>query len=253
MITMDPNHVNANIFSKWCTDQERSYDIVEGIRVESIASIKQYLTSYGYYTMYNKRETHSHFDTLGPIGCFLAHRRAWMTFLDSDHDYCWILEEGVRSYDTESFQKVEVDYHNFDFIHAHNVFVFRVLKQNHASISTKVQYDDGNIVPINKVFNGTKCYRISRKFAVLLVEHSQLFDVHVDAYICQMAIKHHDVIVSGHLTRNIVRANSSRRIVHSIDTNTTNTIMYMLIISVCILCTIVIYWYYRRCKQTVRS
>lgn len=253
MISMDRESPNSIGFVNWCDRTKRSYQFVEGVDAKTIESVKQYLTPYGYYIIQNQKETVSHFDTLGPIGCFLAHREAWRNIIANEScEYCWIFEEGVSEYRDEMIERVENVYGHFDFLHGHNVPVLRLWKQKRIEIKQKENdkhhYNNG-IVPVDKIYYGTKCYRISKSFAKLLFDHSTQFDMHVDSYICTMAIYYSDIIISGHLLTNLVCANSSKRINHSLDINLTHSILYIVITILCIITILLLFSLYRKCKN----
>lgn len=250
MITMDRSSPNTNKFTEWCHINHRISELVDGVVVRSIESIKDYLTPYGYYIMQNQRETSIHFDTLGPIGCFLAHRDAWGRIVTDDScDHCWVFEEGVSDYYDDIINRVDNAYDHFDFLHGHTVTVVRLWKQKQIRHTTdKFHYNNG-IVPIDKIYYGTKCYRISKKFAKLLLDHSTQFDMHVDSYMCIMAIYYSDIILSGHTTENLVQANSSKRINHSLDIQLTLSMLHIsiIVISIVIICILLVVRY--RCKK----
>lgn len=212
MITMDTESDNVQRFAAWCNGHSRSCEVQAGTRVASLCDIKPYLTPYGWHSMHNRRESSCHFDSLGPVGCFLAHRSAWETCVRRG-EATWIFEEGVRSFDTDTFDRLDANCGHADLILGHTVPVLRMWKQR-----TLSRQDMGNgLVSIDKIYFGTKCYRVSPGFAARLLQESARFDTHVDTFVNTTAMYYADEFVVGRTVESMVGAGSSHRIRHSVD------------------------------------
>jgi GR25 family glycosyltransferase involved in LPS biosynthesis len=209
-----------------------------------LAEAKPWLTSYGYYIMQNWRESSCHFDSTGPIGCFLAHRDVWSACV-ARNETTWVFEEGVYSYDTPKIKDLDIQYPVMDVILGHTFMLPRSWKQK--SID---KHSMGNeLTSIDKIYFGTKCYRISPRFAARLLENSVRFDTHVDTFICTESIRYADEFQLARTTRNIVHAASSRKINHSID----HSLLIFCLLLLGIICSVAgsiqAMRLYRRCRQ----
>jgi GR25 family glycosyltransferase involved in LPS biosynthesis len=214
MISLDSNSRNVNTFKEWCLHRHQTGEIVPGRIVASLEEAKPLLTSYGYYVMQNWRESPCHFDTTGPIGCFLAHRDAWKICV-SRNEHVWIFEEGVYTYDTTMFDKIDRVHSTTDLILGHTVPLLRMWIQN----TVHTQTIDSMLMSIDKIYFGTRCYRLSPSFAASLLQNSLTFDTHVDTFICTEAIRYADEFKVARTYKNIVSAMSSGAINHSVDKN----------------------------------
>jgi GR25 family glycosyltransferase involved in LPS biosynthesis len=248
MISLKPSTPNVETFKTWCTRHDRENEIIPGRRITSLAEAKPFLTSYGYYIMCNWRESASHFDSTGPIGCFLAHRDVWIRCIDRN-EHVWVFEEGVHDYDTLMFEQIDRDHPTTDLIMAHTVPLLRMWKQKR-SVKQDV---DSRLPPIDKIYYGTKCYRLSPGFAQVLLDNSQTFDTHVDTYICTEAIQHADTYTVARTHRNIVSARSSGTINHSIDHSLLISMSMFVGILLSILCIVLILRLYRRCRTYCKA
>jgi hypothetical protein len=187
MLTLDSSSPNVIAFQKWCVTHGLSHEICLGTRPGSLDEIKSYLTPFGFYTMFNKRESPLHFDTLGPVGCFLGHRSAWKLCQDRK-ETTWIFEEGTRTYHTSRFQTLEQDHPNLDLLLGHTVPVVRCTTQHRIGF----RWNDRGVESIDKIYSGTKCYRMSPQFATFALKESETFDLHVDGFLCMLAIYHRE-------------------------------------------------------------
>jgi GR25 family glycosyltransferase involved in LPS biosynthesis len=212
MISLNPTSKNVNTFNEWCTQQTRTGEVIPGRRVTSLEEAKPFLTSYGWYIMHNWRESSCHFDTTGPIGCFLAHRDVWKVCV-SRNENIWVFEEGVYSYTTHLFDEIDTLYPTKDLIMGHTIHVPRMWRQKSMNKSNICSV----LASIDKIYFGTKCYRLSPAFAARLLENSVKFDTHVDTFICTEAIRYADEFSAAHTRMNIVSAFTSGTINHSID------------------------------------
>lgn len=210
MLTLCPESVNVQRFKTWCVSQNQSFDICLGTRPGSLEEIQSKLTPYGYYNMFNPRETHAHFNTLGVVGCFMGHQSAWRMCQDRKEP-TWIFEEGTSSYNTEAFQSLEHDHPDFDFILGHSTRVWRSFAQSRIG----PRWSERGLEAIDKIYYGLKCYRISPRFATLALQESKTFDLHVDSFLPTLAIYHRDTFLCGRTPKNIVTAGSSGLINHS--------------------------------------
>jgi GR25 family glycosyltransferase involved in LPS biosynthesis len=255
MISMDVSCSNVRKFESWCTENERPFELIAGVRVDTLESVKEHITPYGYYVMKNWRESCAHFDTLGPIGCFLAHRNAWKQCIKSTAEHSWIFEEGVSRYDDDKIRLLENEYNQFDLIHGHSIQVVRLWKQRPIGLSPNENTDayKDMMVPFSKIYYGTKCYRVSRRFARRLLEKSEQFDVHVDTFLSIMAIYYNDEFLTGHVKCAVVNGASSKKIDHSIDRNLLLPITTITIIIICIMCIIVLNHYYKKCRRSQKD
>lgn len=239
MITMNREHTNTREFISWCTKWNKKYDIIEGVRVKSIESIKNKLTPSAYLTLLTYREMDSQMENLREVGCLLAHREAWKLFMDNDNvDYCWIFEEGVCKYNDELFQKVEDSCNHFDFITGHDVPVFRFPQKRVNVTLREPSVYNSLVAPIQKIHYGTKCYRVSKQFTKSLLENSEKMDSAVDSYVSAMAIYYNSTFISGSTKKHLVVAKSSNRIKHTFHLQ---QILYIVIIislllNICFIC-----------------
>lgn len=245
---MDTTNANSIYFRKWCLENKRSYSYVSGVRLQPTDDVKDYLTPYGYYIMNNWRESPAHFDTMGPIGCFLAHKKAW-EYCVQENKPCWIFEEGVVSYDTKAFELFDTTYIDYDFLHGHTVPVVRIWKQKKMVGSSCTNND---MYPIDQIYYGTKCYRVSPTFAKILLDNSIQFDVHVDTFVCLIAMYYAD-LKTGKTRVPLVVAGSSKLIDHSVERNVLLPQTLFVIIGVlcgCLLFTLfTLYLLYRKCRN----
>lgn len=204
MIAMQEDVPNVRRFRTWCDIHSRTWDVVRGHRVDSLQEMTPHLTPYGLYNVQRRRETSIHFDTTGPVGCFLSHRSVWQMCVDRQEDV-WVFEEGVTDYQSRRFQELD-ERNDLDLILGHTIRVLRFIRQR--SVVKKNSID--------KIYFGTKCYRVSPRFARHLLDNSTQFDMHVDAFICitAMAANHMRTTRTIH---NIVTARSSNTINHSLD------------------------------------
>jgi hypothetical protein len=212
MISLDVTSKNVQTFTEWCKHHRRTCEIAPGRRVSSLLEAKPWLTSYGYYTMQNWRDGPCHFDSTGPVGCFLAHREVWKSCI-ARNEHVWVFEEGVYAYDTPRLNQLDTLYPDMDIILGHTVPLLRTWKQQ--SIGRHEMGE--NLASIDKIYFGTKCYRLSPRFAMRLLENSMTFDTHVDTFICTESILYSDEFKLTRSTRNIVSAVSSGKINHSVD------------------------------------
>ena len=211
MIAMEENVPNVRRFKTWCDVQSRTWTVVRGHRVDSIQDMKPYLTPYGLYNIQRRRETSMHFDRSGPVGCFLSHRSVWQMCVDRQEDM-WVFEEGVTEYQSRQFQKLDEREDHLDLILGHTICVLRFIRQ--CSVGGSVVGTGVN--SIDKIYFGTKCYRISPRFARHLLDSSEQFDMHVDSFICVMAMAT-DSMRTARTVQNIVTAASSGKINHTLD------------------------------------
>ncbi len=248
MIGLDPGTLNVSKFKQWGELHNKSCEFLPGVRVSSLDDIKDRLTPYGYYIMHSWRETSSHFDSVGPAGCFLAHRNAWKVCCERN-EMVWVLEEGVVSYETDLFTYLDDECGDFDLILGHTVPVMRMWKQR--SIPTQATDPEKPLLaPIDKIYYGAKCYRVSPGFARQLLLLSDRFDVHVDTYIPTMAIYHGPVFKCARTTQKLVRAGSSYRNQHTVDHGLLILCLLVLVVIISALVICVIGNMYRRCRQT---
>jgi len=246
MISLDASTQNVSTFKEWCTNRKQPWSVLPGRRISTLEEAKPLLTSYGYYIMQNWRETSSHFDSTGPIGCFLAHRDAWAACV-LRNEQTWVFEEGVYAYETPLFDKLDRQYPTTDLILGHTFTVLRMWKQK--SIGKRI------ICPllstVDKVYFSTKCYRISPLFAARLLENSKTFDTHVDTFICTESIRYADEFNTARTIRSIVSAKSSGTINHSIDHSV--LILCLLVLSILVLSvgSIAVTRLYKRCRAGI--
>jgi GR25 family glycosyltransferase involved in LPS biosynthesis len=212
---MNKDSKNTKKFKLWCNCNKKSYDIVSGVRVKDWRQYKDMLTPYAYYNLHNWRPSTQHFDTTGPIGCFLAHKKVWDICVQRNESV-WIFEEGVYEYKDAMFDILDSQYKSVDLIFGHTINLFHVWKQH--KICTQSNIDD-YLTDIDKIYYGTKCYRVSPLFANLLLQQSKQFELHVDSYINVLAIyyKDNESLRMYRTKSNIVSARSSWEINHSID------------------------------------
>ena len=244
MITLDTECRNVQVFIDWCVLRGVPYEIHNGKRVENIEASKPHLTSYGYYVMNNWRESPSHFDTTGPVGCFLAHREAW-THCVRMNESMWVFEEGVRSYNTDLFDRVENDYPGMDLVLGHTVPVLRFWRQRRVN-----NHRIGSILrTIDKIYFGTKCYRLSPAFAARLLTNCGRFDVHVDTFLCTEAMYYQDEFKVGRTTNPMVVASSSGLINHSVDQSLLIVSCLVVSTALAVGLTMLAFRAYRRCRR----
>jgi hypothetical protein len=240
MLTLNPTSKNVRGFQNWCVSLGLSHELCLGTVPKSVDEVKANLTPYGYYNMFNHREAQCHFDTLSPIGCFMGHQSAWKICRDRK-EITWIFEEGTYSFDTPDFQFLEREHPTMDFLLGHTVTVCRTSKQTRIGTWSH----DRMIEPIDKIYYGTKCYRMSPDFATLALKESETFELHVDSFLCVLAIYYRDMYVTGRTSHNIVGARSSGSIQHSMDTR----LFFSISIIVLGLATIVLFLRYRSCRN----
>ena len=214
MIAMRPSHPNVDVFRAWGAAQRRTVEIQPGIAIVSIAEAKPHLTSYGYYIMNNWRDGSCHFDTTGPVGCFLAHRHAWNICV-TRNEAVWIFEEGVSAYTSADFDELDQRYPDLDLVLGHSIMVLRVGRQ----CLYRPQQLNSLLTMIDKIYYGTKCYRVSPAYARQLLLDSHRFDTHVDTFLCTQSMMYRDTFQSARTSRNIVEAKSVKMINHSMDQN----------------------------------
>lgn len=249
MISLVTTSRNVQNFRAWCTKLGQSHEVVPGHRVPDMETGKKHLTSYGYYVMNNWRETCNHFDSTGPIGCFLAHRAVWKRCVARNVPF-WIFEEGVESYDTAQFDRIECDYSDMDLVLGHTVPVVRRWWQRRVN-----SHRIGPILEmIDRVYFGTKCYRISPVFAARLIQNSERFDTHVDTFLCTEAMYYATEFKIGRMRTQMVVARSSGLINHSVDQTllTVSCLSVSVIVSICVIA-LVSRWYIRCKKRCPRS
>lgn len=245
MISLDESTPNVSTFKEWCTKRRQPWTVIPGRRISTLEEAKPLLTSYGYYIMQNWRETSSHFDSTGPIGCFLAHRDAW-TDCVLRNEHTWVFEEGVYAYDTPIFDKLDSQHPDIDLILGHTFTVARMWKQK--SIGRRILCPI--LSTVDKVYFGTKCYRLSPMFAARLLENSKTFDTHVDTYICTEAIRYADEFLATRTQKPLVSAKSSGTINHSIDHSV--LILCLLVLGIVVLAggSMALTRLYKKCRST---
>ena len=253
MISLNANSKNTKNFRNWCSRHEKTYEVIPGVRVENWKDYKRQLCPYAYYLMYNWRPSSHHFDTTGPIGCFLAHRNAWSICVQKQENI-WIFEEGVYSYNDDVFEKLNTFKH-VDLILGHTIFVPNIKKQR----CIRHEYNKNNkITPdglshIDKVYYGTKCYNISPRFAQLLIDHSKQIDTQVDTYLCIMAIYYDDSFNVFRSTSTLVGAASSGTINHSMDYSVLIPYVLLFIIFIIFIMKVIIYKKFKKCENTLNK
>lgn len=244
---MDPDRSkNVQTFKEWCTSNNRSFGIQTGIRVQSTEEAKPYLTDFGYYNIGRWRETSFHFDTLSPVGCFLSHREVWKTCIHRN-ETTWVFEEGVVSYDTERLNELDSHHFDYDILLGHSVPVIRLMKQT----ALETRSLGNGLQSIDKIYFGTKCYRITPRFAAHLLYKSLKFDLHVDSFICCVAMYDQDKFKSGRTTHEIVSAKSSGTINHSLDRCLVYTISMISITLLALVTIVYLIFKYSKCKKTL--
>ena len=211
---MCPSHPNIDVLRAWGAAHKRTVEIQPGITIATTAEAKPHLTSYGYYVMNNWRDGSCHFDTTGPVGCFLAHRHAWNICV-TRNEAVWIFEEGVSAYTTADFDELDQRYPHLDLVLGHSIVTARLWRQ----CLYRPQQLNSLLTAIDKIYYGTKCYRVSPAFARQLLVDSHRFDTHVDTYISTQAMMFRDTFQSARTTHNIVEARSVKMINHSLDHN----------------------------------
>lgn len=252
MISLDKDKENTTAFHKWCTRHNLSHEVVPGVVVQNWKDYKKRLCPYAYYTMYNQRLTHHHFNSSGPIGCFLAHINAW-TICVQKQENVWVFEEGVCSYNDAMFETLGT-LQDIDLLLGHTVPVvdIRIQKRIKPYDNNKNTCRNG-LLHIDKVYYGTKCYCISPRFAKCLIKQSKQFGTHVDTYMCTMAIYHSATFRTFRTPHNIVKARSSGTINHTIVYSM--FVLYFVVLFVVILFGIQVFVYKKfvGCKQQLRT
>jgi hypothetical protein len=244
MISMTTTSPNVDTFKTWCTQRHQTCEIIPGRRISSLLEAKPWLTSYGYYIMNNWRESSCHFDTTGPVGCFLAHRDAWAKCV-SRNEHMWIFEEGVYGYDTTMFDQLDRLHPTVDLIMGHTIILPRMWRQRSVD-----KHAIGTLLTsIDKIYFGTKCYRLSPALAERLLQNSMTFDTHVDTFICTEAILYADEFTSCRTYKNIVFAASGGTINHSVDHSLLILLSMFVGIVLGSVCMIYILRLYRRCRS----
>lgn len=249
MISLSSSSKNVHTFQSWCKAYNKTCEISSGVQVKDWKEYKDIIAPYSFFILHNRRLDCHHFDTTGPIGCFLAHKKVWKICVQRNEP-TWIFEEGVSSYRQNIFHELDTYHENVDLILGHTVPVFSIYRQN--SICKKGDDVGSYLQPIDKIYFGTKCYRISPRFASFLLEHSKQIDLHVDSYINVMAIYYADQFQSYRTPFNIVTAWSSGKINHSVDCNLLIPCILMLIILCCILVKFLLYRKYKTCTKNLK-
>jgi hypothetical protein len=243
MISLNAETPNVTAFKARCRRRNQTCEVLPGRRISSVSEAKPWLTSYGYYIMNNWRESSCQFDTTGPVGCFLAHREAWAICVARD-EHVWIFEEGVYAYEDPMFDRIKRRHPTTDLIRGHTIPLLRIWKQR--SIGKRAI--DSLLTTVDKIYYGSKCYRLSPAFAARLLQNSMTFDTHVDTFICTQAIQHADEFSVTRTYTNIVSAVSSGSINHSID----HSLLIMVLLVVGLLSSMVglicLHRVYRRCR-----
>lgn len=248
IITLDDGHPNIVRFKEWCQETGRQCSVQRGVRIRTVHEARAHLTEYGMYLQSRRRETAFHFDSLGPVGCFLAHRKAWTTCVARDEP-TWIFEQGLTSCRSKAFEDIDAHHPDVDLVLGHTIPVLRPYPQRRIAHRGKRR---GRLRPVDKVRFGAKCYRVTPRFAAHLLERSQHgFDLHVDSFICMVALNHCDDFCAMYTSRNIVCAYSSGLNNHSLEQpNRTFIVTALLTLVLVLACCFYRYRFIRCARRT---
>ena len=167
-------------FTEW-THHGVKASILPGVRIHTLQEADPFLTSYGRRCFSTGRDTHQHISSLGEIGCFLAHRKAWQHAVD--HDVRLIVcEDGVVNYHRGEIVRLLPLLSGLEFVSLHQIRV----QSNHIKPTVDLLPIDVSpglsIRPIRFTQWGAKCYYLSPAFARHLLAQSITVDLQVDAF-----------------------------------------------------------------------
>ena len=164
------------------------------IRVTS--DMLSFMDPYGRYLFdCESRNTHMHFNTVGGLGCMVAHNNAWKKMLDDNCDFAFVIEDNVALAESihSTIESVleAITKHHIDYCVMHTLGDMkdpcskeRVLTRRHSPIL-------GTLFKINRPIMSTKMYCISRRFALhmhtlfeSMVASKRIWNIHTDAWLC---------------------------------------------------------------------
>ena len=167
-------------FTEW-THHGVKASILPGVRIHTLQEADPFLTPYGRRCFSIGRDTHEHISSLGEIGCFLAHRKAWQYSVD--HDVRLIVcEDGVSNYHRGEFVRLLPLLSGMEFVSLHQ----RHVRSSHIKPTVDILPIDVSpglsIHPVQSTQWSAKCYCLSPAFARHLLAQSKTVDLQVDAF-----------------------------------------------------------------------
>ncbi len=133
--------------------------------------------------LHQKRRDHEDLDSVGAIGCYLSHAALWKKFLESNEEYCIILEDDALLPDDfvarfkiamDSLQKMPLrESVLWQLSRPHSVGLRNALEEDTLIFTDGWAYD---------VVCPTTGYVLFRKSAQILLENAFPIDGHVDMY-----------------------------------------------------------------------
>lgn len=214
LISIDENAPSVSIFRR--THQWDHRTVVPGIVVDTFESVQHVLTPYAQYVFKTGRVTHEHFSSLSPIGAFLAHRSVWKRCSETQRS-TWVFEQGVRDFAPDVLDTLDREYPSHDYISAFgNTSDENLLRRWTRMHPVKLNRSGTGSIPLwelGTIIIGCRCYRISPRFASVLLKQSELFDTHVDIFLSTVAMQ--GGMKCAWTGKNIVSACSSNTIKHT--------------------------------------
>lgn len=128
----------------------------------------------------NDRQTHEHFNTLGALGCYLSHVKAWKHMLDNNIQEAVIFEDDARVLEDE--------------FSAYFTDIITDLRENGADLcflgyinrSVPDVYDEHLYEPVMEF--EAHSYYLTLKGATILLKHCFPIELHVDLFLSIMSM-----------------------------------------------------------------
>ena len=120
--------------------------------------------------------------SLGAVACFKSHCRVWTEFLESEKEFCIVLEDDLRSNQEQVFlQNVKEALQSFDW----DMFLLGW------NLKLPPARESGHLVvfPESRGFEGGHAYMITRRAARDLVRHAAEVSMQVDFFVQAVAWK----------------------------------------------------------------
>jgi GR25 family glycosyltransferase involved in LPS biosynthesis len=138
----------------------------------------------------NMRRSHYEINTPGACGASFSHIACWKKFLETEEEYCLIIEDDCMLR-KDDFAKAVVYSKNVP-----SEFDIWILGMHNGSL-VSVDYAPGS--PWSKIgrFTGAHCYILTRKAAQLLLKECFPIETHIEFYMCA-TVKTNNMLMISH-------------------------------------------------------
>lgn len=214
------------------------FDAING-KTLSTDKLKKYISVRAFRDLNRPKDTHEGVHTLGQIGCSLSHIGVWQDLLNSNDEFCIVLEDDVVfNSDTNiplEISKLKPYIQDLCFLGIQTLRHTPIQKQNYRLL--------------NGQFFGMHFYLITREGARKALKQAFPIEMHIDSYL-SFLIKRGDIHAIAPLTNLSWQDGfqSDAQISGCIKCNLTDEHIYFGIFTICILLVVIFYFILRKQK-----